>query len=53
MILRHVKSHVFYQTASHPSYAWSVTLTLECGHVQRRKSSAWGAGRVRCWECVP
>lgn len=51
MILRQVKKTDFYQTSSHPHGCWSVMLLLECDHVLRRKSSAWGGGRVKCKEC--
>jgi len=49
--LRKVCQVDWYQTRSHARRAWSVELTLSCGHVVYRKSSDWRGGRVHCRMC--
>ena len=54
-MLRRVKSAERWTRDSRPRGCFGmgcrVTLTLECGHKQTRKDSAWNGGRVRCKEC--
>ena len=51
--LRKIVKREEYQTPSHPRHAWSVMLTLECGHEVHKKSSECPLSRrrVRCWQC--
>jgi hypothetical protein len=51
--LRRIKNRGLYTTASHPHGAYSIALSLECGHTKRMKSSDVSLlqVRARCEEC--
>jgi len=52
--LRKIVQRVYYQTLTHPDYAWSVRLTLECGHCEFRPASQCPETqkRAHCLHCA-
>lgn len=48
---RDVTSVERWQTGNHAHNAWTLSLTLSCGHIRRRKASQGEPARVRCTQC--